>query len=79
MKRTVSPVLLNKSGLVQADNLKFLNRCFSNYYQVQTWLVFAEMVTQSLQYEKMCLDTWANTFQSICPFAKAFRRLQFGH
>ena len=34
----LSPVLLNKSGLVQAKvgnfNLKFLNRCFSNYYQV---------------------------------------------
>ena len=40
---------LNKSSLVQAKagnfNLKSLNRCFSNYYQVQTWPVFAETVT----------------------------------
>ena len=42
-------VLLNKSGLARAKagnfNLKSLNRCFSNYYQVQTRLVFAETVT----------------------------------
>ena len=45
----LSPVLLNKSGLVRAKasnfNLKSLNRCFSNYYQVRTWPVFAETVT----------------------------------
>ena len=50
--RLLSPVLLNKSGLVQAKvgnfNLKFLNRCFSNYYQVQTRPVFAETVTYIL-------------------------------
>ena len=44
--RLLNPVLLNKSGLVQAKasnfNLKSLNKCFSNYYQVQTWPVFAE-------------------------------------
>ena len=44
-----SPILLNKSGLVRAKagnfNLKFLNRCLSNYYQARTWSVFAEMVT----------------------------------
>ena len=42
-------VPLNKSGLVQAKpgnfTLKSLNRCFSNYYQVRTWPVFAETVT----------------------------------
>ena len=47
--RLLSPVLLNKSGLVRAKagifNLKSLNKCFSNYYQVQTRLVFAETVT----------------------------------
>ena len=47
--RLLSPILLNKSGLVRAKagsfNLKSLNRCFSNYYQVQTRPVFAEMVT----------------------------------
>ena len=36
--RLLNPVLLNKSGLVRAKvsnfNLKSLNRCFSNYYQV---------------------------------------------
>ena len=36
--RLLSPILLNKSGLVRAKagnfNLKILNRCFSNYYQV---------------------------------------------
>ena len=50
--RLLNPVLLNKSGLVQAKgsnfNLKSLNRCFSNYYQVRTWLVFAETVTYRL-------------------------------
>ena len=47
--RLLNPVLLNKSGLVRAKasnfNLKSLNRCFSNYYQVRTWPVFAETVT----------------------------------
>ena len=47
--RLLSPVLLNNSGLVRAKagnfNLKSLNRCFSNYYQVRTWWVFAESVT----------------------------------
>ena len=47
--RLLSPVLLNKSGLVQAKagsfTLKTLNGCFSNYYQVRTWPVFAETVT----------------------------------
>ena len=46
----LSPVLLNKSGLVRVkpgnfNSLKTLNRCFSNYYQVRTWSVFAETVT----------------------------------
>ena len=44
-------VLLNKSSLARAKavnfNSNFLNKCFSNYYQVQTWPVFAEMVTIS--------------------------------
>ena len=47
--RLLSPVLLNKSGLVRAKagsfTLKTLNGCFSNYYQVRTWPVFAETVT----------------------------------
>ena len=47
--RLLSPVLLNKSGLAQAKavnlNSNFSNKCFSNYYQVQTWLVCAETVT----------------------------------
>ena len=47
--RLLSPVLLNKSGLVRAKagsfTLKTLNGCFSNYYQVRTWPVFAEKVT----------------------------------
>ena len=50
--RLLSPVLLNKSGLVRAKagnfNLKSLNNCFSNYYQVQTRPVFAETVTNML-------------------------------
>ena len=45
----LSIVPLNKSGLVRAKPgnfiLKSLNRCFSNYYQVRTWPVFAEKVT----------------------------------
>ena len=45
----VNCILLNKSGLVRAKagnfNPKSLNRCFSNYYQVRTWRVFAESVT----------------------------------
>ena len=49
--RLLNPVLLNKSGIVRAKagnfNLKSLNRCFSNYYQVHTWRVFAEPVTYS--------------------------------
>ena len=47
--RLLSPVLLNKSGLVRAKagsfNLKTLNGCFSNYFQVRTRPVFAERVT----------------------------------
>ena len=47
--RLLSPVLLNKSGLARAKavnfNSNFLNKCFSNYYQAQTWPVFAETVT----------------------------------
>ena len=47
--RLLSPVLLNKSGLVRAKagsfNLKTLNGCFSNYYQVRIRPVFAETVT----------------------------------
>ena len=47
--RLLSMVPLNKSGLVRAKpgnfTLKSLNRCFSNYYQVRTWRVFAETVT----------------------------------
>ena len=47
--RLLSPVLLNKSSLARAKavnfNSNFLNKCFSNYYQVQTWPVFTEMVT----------------------------------
>ena len=48
----LSPVLLNKSGLARAKpvnfNSNFLNKCFSNYHQVQTWPVFAETVTNAL-------------------------------
>ena len=47
--RLLSKVLLNKSGLVRAKagsfTLKTLNACFSNYYQVRTWPVFAWRVT----------------------------------
>ena len=47
--RLLNPVLLNKSGLVRAKasnfNLKSLNRCFSNYYQVRTMHILAEPVT----------------------------------
>ena len=47
--RLLSKVLLNKSGLVRAKagsfTLKTLNGCFSNYYQVRTWPVFAGTVT----------------------------------
>ena len=47
--RLLSMVPLNKSGLIRAKPgnfiLKSLNRCFSNYYQVRTWPVFAETVT----------------------------------
>ena len=47
--RLLSPVLLNKSSLARAKpvnfNSNFLNKCFPNYHQVQTWPVFAEMVT----------------------------------
>ena len=47
--RLLSPVLLNKSGLVRAKagnfNLKTLNGCFSNYYQVRTRSIFAETVS----------------------------------
>ena len=44
--RLLSPVPLNKSSLAQAKaQFNFLNRCFSNYYQVRTTPVFAEMVT----------------------------------
>ena len=54
----LSIVLLNKSGLVRAKPgnfiLKSLNRCFSNYYQVRTWPVFAETVT----YIIWCRITW---------------------
>ena len=46
--RLLNPILLNKSGLVRAKagnfNLKSLNRCFSNYYQMHTWRIFTEMV-----------------------------------
>ena len=49
LNRLLSKVLLNKSGLVRAKagsfTLKTLNGCFSNYYQVRTWPVFAEKVT----------------------------------
>ena len=49
--RLLSKVLLNKSGLVRAKagnfTLKTLNACFSNYYQVRTWPVFARRVTYS--------------------------------
>ena len=55
--RLLSKVLLNKSGLVRGKagncNLKSLNRCLSNYYQVRTWPVFAETVTY---------------FTGICPY-----------
>ena len=50
-------VPLNKSGLVRAKPgnfiLKSLNRCFSNYYQVRTWPVFAETVTYYFISEKL--------------------------
>ena len=49
LNRLLSIVPLNKSGLVRAKPgnfvLKSLNKCFSNYYQVRTWPVFAEKVT----------------------------------
>ena len=52
LNRLLSKVLLNKSGLVRAKagsfTLKTLNGCFSNYYQVRTWPVFAEKVTYKL-------------------------------
>ena len=52
-------VPLNKSGLVRAKpgnfTLKSLNRCFSNYYQVRTWRVFAETVTYKLNDLRMPL------------------------
>ena len=47
--RSLNPVLLNKRRLVRAKvsnfNLKSLNRCFSNYYQVRTMHIFVEPVT----------------------------------
>ena len=51
---------LNKSGLVRAKPgnfiLKSLNRCFSNYYQVRTWPVFAGTVTYVCTYTlRSCL------------------------
>ena len=52
--RLLSPVLLNKSGPERAKavnfNSNFLNKCFSNYYQVRTWLVFADPVTYKFLY-----------------------------
>ena len=49
VKTICGQLLLNKSGLVRTKagnfNLKSLNRCFSNNYQVRTWSVFAKMVT----------------------------------
>ena len=52
LNRLLSKVLLNKSGLVRAKagsfTLKTLNGCFSNYYQVRTWPVFAEKVTYEI-------------------------------
>ena len=57
--RLLSPVLLNKSGLVQAKarnfNLKSFNRCFSNYYQVRTWRVFTESVTFNDNQFSLCV------------------------
>ena len=61
--RLLSPILLNKSGLVRAKagnfNLKSLNKCSSNYYQVQTRPVFAETVTYVTRYgtAQLKLDT----------------------
>ena len=56
--RLLSPVLLNKSGLARAKainfNSNFLNKCFSNYYQVRTWLVFAETVTYCTCSNALC-------------------------
>ena len=53
--RLLSKVLLNKSGLVRAKagnfTLKTLNACFSNYYQVRTWRVFARRVTYKFNVE----------------------------
>ena len=57
--RLLNPVLLNKSGLVRAKvsnfNLKSLNRCFSNYYQVRTMHIFVEPVTYFGMYLLCCL------------------------
>ena len=56
--RLLSLVLLNKSGLVRAKagsfTLKTLNGCFSNYYQVRTWPVFAETVTIVMRKVAIC-------------------------
>ena len=61
--RLLSKVLLNKSGLVRAKagsfTLKTLNTCFSNYYQVRTWPVFAWRVTYIKNTYFICsLATW---------------------
>ena len=71
--RLLSPFLLNNSSLVRAKagnfNLKFLNRCFSNYYQVRTWLVFAETVTfliPLILIIKRCTFSCLAAFYTIC-------------
>ena len=61
--RLLSKVLLNKSGLVRAKagnfTLKTLNACFSNYYQVRTWPVFARRVTYFIYvYVRMYICTY---------------------
>ena len=63
--------LLNKSGLVRAKasnfNLKSLNRCFSNYYQVRTWPVFAKMVTYITIYcNKQYIDIFIRCIVLYC-------------
>ena len=58
--RLLNPVLLNKSGLVRAKvsnfNLKSLNRCFSNYYQVRTMHIFVEPVTYQAKQSCLCYN-----------------------
>ena len=75
-------VPLNKSGLVRAKPgnfiLKSLNRCFSNYYQVRTWPVFAETVTNGMMcsalFTKTLVDTFWLTTQDVNRISQAVAR-----